>query len=45
MIDFIKTYVKYVLFHKWNKVPKESIGLLEKHWNNKPNKGVKYWLY
>ena len=41
MIDFLKTYVKYILLHRWNKVPKESIDLLEEHWKNKPTNGVK----
>ena len=45
MIDFIKTYVKYILLHKWNKVSVESIELLDAHWEKKPSKGPKYWLY
>jgi hypothetical protein len=45
MIDFLKTYVKYILLHRWNKVSKESIDLLEEHWKNKPTNGVKLWLY
>ena len=45
MIDFINTYVKYILLHKWNMVSKESIDLLDKHWKKKPTKGVKLWLY
>lgn len=45
MIDFIKTYVKYILLHRWNKVSKQSIDLLEEHWKNKPTKGVKLWLF
>lgn len=45
MIDFLKTYVKYILLHRWNKVSKESIDLLDEHWKNKPTNGVKLWLY
>jgi len=45
MIDFLKTYFKYILLHRWNKLSKESIDLLEEHWKNKPTNGVKLWLY
>lgn len=45
MIDFLKTYVKYILLHKWNKVPKESIDLLEEQWESKPTNGINLWLY
>ncbi len=45
MLDFLKTYIKYILLHRWNKVPKEGVALLEKHWKNKPNSGIKLWLY
>lgn len=44
-MDFIKTYIKYVLFHRWNKLSEESINLLEQDWKNKPTKGIKLWLY
>jgi hypothetical protein len=45
MIDFIKTYIKYVVFHKWNRLSIESIEFLEKHWEHKPKSGIKFWLY
>ena len=45
MISFIKTYIKYVLFHKWNKLSKESFDLLDNNWKNKPTKGLNLWLY
>jgi hypothetical protein len=45
VIDFIKTYVKYILLHKWNKISKEGIDLLDEYWENKPTKGIKLWLY
>lgn len=45
MLDFIGTYVKYILLHRYNKVSKESIELLDQHWKNKPTKGVKLWVY
>jgi len=45
MISFIKTYIKYVLFHKWNKLSKESFDLLDNNWQNKPTKGLNLWLY
>jgi hypothetical protein len=44
-MDFIKTYIKYVLFHRWNKLSEESINLIEQHWKNKPTNGMKLWLY
>lgn len=45
MIDFIKTYIKYVVFHKWNRLSIESIEFLEKYWEHKPKSGIKFWLY
>jgi hypothetical protein len=45
MMDFIKTYIKYIVLHRWNKISKEGIDLLEQHWKNKPTKGLKLWLY
>lgn len=44
-MDFIKTYIKYVLLHRWNKLSEESINLIEQHWKNKPKNGMKLWLY
>lgn len=43
MIDFVKTYITYVLFKK--PIPKEGFDLANKHWKNKPKKGCKLWLY
>lgn len=45
MIDLLKTYIKYILFHRWNKVSKEMIDLLNQHWVKKPTKGLKLNLY
>lgn len=44
-MDFLKTFVKYYLLSRWNKIPKEGFELLEKHWKNIPNGGLKLWLY
>lgn len=33
--DAIKTYVIYVLLHRWNKISKESFDLIEEHWRPK----------
>jgi hypothetical protein len=44
MIDFIKTYIKYALLHKWNPVSAEAFALLDEHWTQKPT-GAKLWLY
>jgi len=45
MMDFIKTYIKYIVLHRWNIISKEGFDLLEEHWKNKPTKGIKLWLY
>lgn len=45
MIDFIKTYIVFILLHKWNKLSKENFDILEKHWTNKPTNGLRYWVY
>jgi hypothetical protein len=45
MVDSIKTYIKYVLFHKWNKLNTEQINFLQTHWKHKPTKGLKLWVY
>lgn len=45
MIDFIKTYVRFVILHRWNKIPKENLEILEHNWKNKPTSGLKYWVY
>jgi hypothetical protein len=45
MIDFLITCIKYVIFYKWNRISKESIELLDIHWENKPTNGLKLWLY
>jgi hypothetical protein len=44
-MDLIKTYIKYVLLHRWYKLSEESINLIEQHWENKPTNGMKLWLY
>jgi len=44
-VDLTKTFIKYVLFHQWNRVPKESIELLENQWKGKPKSGAKLWMY
>ena len=45
MIDFIKTYIKYFLLSRWNKISTEGLELLENHWKNKPTTGPNAWLY
>jgi hypothetical protein len=45
MIDLIKTYFKYVLLHRWNKVGKQHFDWLDDHWQHKPTKGLRLWLY
>jgi hypothetical protein len=45
MIDLIKTYFKYVLLHRWNKVGEEHFDWLDNHWQHKPSKGLRLWLY
>jgi hypothetical protein len=45
MIDLIKTYIIFVVLSKWNKIPKEGFELLDNHWSNKPQSGLKLWLY
>lgn len=42
MIDFIKTFIVYVLFKK--PIPKEGFDLADKHFKHKL-KGSKMWLY
>ena len=45
MIDIAKTYIKYILLHRWNKVSKKAMTLLDEHWEKKPIKGLKKYLY
>ena len=45
MIDWIRTYIKFVLLHRWNKVSEEGLKMLDEHWQHKPTKGIKLWLY
>jgi hypothetical protein len=45
IIDIVKSYIKWVIFHKYNKIPKESFDFLDEHWDRKPKEGVKLWLY
>lgn len=45
MIDNLKTVFKFIFLHKWNKIPKEGVELLETHWKNKPKKGIKKIIY
>jgi hypothetical protein len=33
------------MLHRFNKISKESFDFLDEHWNRKPIKGVKLWLY
>lgn len=44
-VDLAKTFIKYVLFHYWNRVSKESIDLIENEWKGKPKSGAKLWMY
>ena len=44
-VDLAKTFIKYVLLHRWNRVSKESIELLENEWKGKPKSGAKLWMY
>ena len=37
MIDRILVYIQYVIFHRWNKVSKESIEIMDKYWADNPN--------
>ena len=45
IIDNIKTFFVFVILHKFNKVPKESLDILETNWYNKPRKGLSLWIY
>lgn len=45
MIDFIKTYIRFFLLHKWNKISHDAFDVLEENWTNKPTSGMKKWLY
>ena len=45
MIDWIRTYIKFVLLHRWNKVSQEGFEMLDEHWEYKPTKGINLWLY
>ena len=45
MIDIVRSYIKWVIFHKFNKISKESFDFLDEHWDKKPTKGTKLWLY
>jgi hypothetical protein len=45
MIDWIRTYIKFVLLHRWNRVSQEGFGMLDEHWEYKPTKGINLWLY
>ena len=45
MIDWIRTYIKFVLLHKWNNVSEEGLKMLDEHWQHKPTNGIKLWLY
>lgn len=45
MIDFLKTYIVFILLHRWNKVSEEHFDFLEKYWDEKPTKGIELWLY
>lgn len=45
MIDIIKTYIKYVLLHRFNKVNKQAFNFLDKHFMNKKHTFLKVKLY
>lgn len=45
MIDIVKTYIKFILLYRFNKIPKEGIELISKHWINKPKNGFKKHIY
>jgi hypothetical protein len=45
MIDWIKTYIKFVLLHRWYKVDEEKFKMLDDNWQYKPTKGLRLWLY
>jgi hypothetical protein len=45
MIDWIRTYIKFVLLHKWNRVREDKLKMLDDHWQYKPTKGLRLWLY
>ena len=45
MIDLLKTYIRYVLLHRFHKISKEGICFIEKNFKKKPKKGIKKKLY
>jgi len=45
IIDILKTYIKYILLHRWNKIDVWRLELLESYWGNRPTKGARRWLY
>ncbi len=45
LLDILKTYIKYVLLHRWNKIGKITFDILDEHWALKPTKGVRLWMY
>jgi hypothetical protein len=45
LLDILKTYIKYVLLHRWNKIDKITFDILDEHWALKPTKGVRLWMY
>ena len=45
MIDIIKTYIKYVLLYRFNKVNKQAFDFLDKHFMNKKHSLLKVKLY
>lgn len=45
MKDFIKSYIKYVILHKWNRLDEKYFDLIEKNWGFLPENGLRGWLY
>lgn len=45
MKDILKTILKYILFHRWNKITVENLKFLDENWNKKPTKGFKKFIY
>jgi hypothetical protein len=45
LIDIIKVYIWYVIFHKFNKRPSTHFEWLEEHWEEKPSKGIELLLW
>lgn len=45
MINIIKTYIKYILLHRFNKLNNETFDLLDKHFMNKKHSFLTVKLY